>query len=146
MPPASPGGSGDNDVFPPRRSMSTVEPDRNLRYSSPGSSNSHQENLDDIGEFEIEDLLTPRTDADGEFETDPLATKAAWDRLGLLMGEYDDISDSESVGSLNFLGFNDDSSDGSVSELDIDELDEKNRKEWEQLRYVPHLLAIHTYR
>lgn len=135
LPPASPGGSNDSDVFPPRRSMNTFDQDRSNTARFSGSPSQNPELLDDIGEFEIEDLLTPRTDAEGEFESDPMVTKAAWDRLGILMGDYDDISDSESVGSLDFLGFGDDSSDGSVSDLDIDEIDEmRTRNEWEQLK------------
>lgn len=83
-----------------------------------------------------------------------------WARLGEIVGEYDDISDSESVGSLSGLlarargdgayggagasgagagaggGPGSTMSDGSVSEFDIDEAveQERSRHEWEHIR------------
>lgn len=133
MPPPSPGGSRitDNDVFPPTRSVSSFDSDLSFR-SAYG-----QESLDDVGEYEVDDLLSPRGDGDFYGDMDPAASRAAWDRLGDLMGHYDDISDSESVRSFNFLGFgDDDSSDGSVSDLDIDDEVSKDqiRQDWEAIR------------
>ncbi|KAL8286192.1 hypothetical protein RQP46_004680 [Phenoliferia psychrophenolica] len=139
MPPQSPGGTRltDNDVFPPTRSVSSFDNDMSFRAAY------GQDPLDDVGDYEVDDLLSPRAD-DGDLlygdaggaEFDSVGSRAAWDRLGDLMGHYDDISDSESVGSLNFLGFrDDDSSDGSVSDLDMDEAVSKDqiRQEWEAI-------------
>lgn len=95
----------------------------------------------------MDDLLFPRLDSDGELEmdpADPAGSRAAWDRLGELLGHFDDISDSESVGSFGFMGFGrgggggDDSSEGSVSDFDMDDdLDERQaRSEWAHIRYV----------
>ncbi|KAM0755828.1 hypothetical protein T439DRAFT_13398 [Meredithblackwellia eburnea MCA 4105] len=141
-PPPSPGASqqqAENDVFPPTRSVSTFEPDPPpFRSPSFGA-----EMPDDLSEVEIDDLLGPHAnldlfDGDGEF--DPMASRATWDRLGDLIGRYDeDISDSESVGpELHFLRiFNGSSgsSDGSVSDLDMDEeMDrEQIRHDWEAI-------------
>ncbi|KAI5478586.1 hypothetical protein MNV49_004845 [Pseudohyphozyma bogoriensis] len=136
--PPSPGGGdrrppSENDVFPPTRSMASFDPEREPpQRSVPAYSPDLGE---DFGDYEVEDLLGPRYDSDGELDLDPLTSQAAWDRLGEFMGTWDDISDSESVGSFNFLGFGrDDASDGSVSDLDIDEIDEaQNRVEWEAM-------------
>lgn len=135
-PPPSPGGTrhtADNDVFPPRRSMSSFDPDSSFRAAY------GHDTSEDLGEYDADELLFGQGEGDGEM--DPTASRAAWDRLGDLLGHYDDISDSESVGSFGFLGFGDgdDSSEGSVSDLDMDEevVDEqKNRDEWEHIRFV----------
>lgn len=147
MPPPSPGGGRpnlENDVFPPTRSLSSFDSDASFRAAY------GQEPLDDFGDYEIDDLLSPREggEIDGMYgEFDPTSSRAAWDRLGDLMGNYDDISDSESVGSLNFLGFRDTdtdsySSDGSVSDLDIeDDLSkEQIRQDWAAIRCVSVVL------
>ena len=137
MPPQSPGGTravDNNDVFPPTRSVSSFDQDLSFRTAY------GQDPLDDVGDYEVDDLLSSRADSElygDASEFDPTSSRAAWDRLGDLMGHYDDISDGESVGSLNFLGFrDDDSSDGSVSDLDIDEEVSKDqiRQEWEAIR------------
>ncbi|KAK4703245.1 hypothetical protein P7C70_g2979, partial [Phenoliferia sp. Uapishka_3] len=134
IPPSSPGGrpSSENDTFPPMRSVSSYDSDLSFRAAF------GQEALDDVGDYEVDDLLSPGRDDDlfGDGDLESTTSRAAWDRLGDLMGNYDDISDSESVGSFNFLGFRDDeSSDGSVSDLDIDEEVSKDqiRQEWEAI-------------
>lgn len=103
------------------------------------------EATDDLGDYELEDLLHPRyqLDQDGELETDPASTRAAWDRLGDILGHYDDVSDSESVESLGLMRFTRDTgSDGSVSDLDIDEEAEQRqaRSDWVHMRYFVSLL------
>lgn len=136
-PPPSPGGThhyADNDVFPPRRSMSSFDVDSSFRAAY------GHDTSEDLGEYDADELLFGQGDPDGEM--DPTSSRAAWDRLGDLLGHYDDdISDSESVGSYGFLGFGDgeDSSEGSVSDFDMDEEvcdEQKNRDEWEHIRFV----------
>lgn len=132
-PPLSPGGgpgAASDDVFPPTRSMTSFDVETSFR-----SSYGHETSADDVGDYELEDLLRPRyqLDQDGELETDPTASRAAWDRLGDILGHYDDVSDSESVESLGLMRFaRDTGSDGSVSDLDIDEEAEQRqaRSDW----------------
>lgn len=131
-PPSPSGNTSDNDVFPPRRSMTSFDHDNSFR-----SAYGHDP-LDDLGDYEVDDILNPRLDREGEYDSDPLASRETWDRLGDIMGVYDeDISDGESVGSFGFLNFGDDGSDGSVSDFDIEEMDEqKNLSDWGQISYV----------
>lgn len=116
--------------------------------------------MDDFGEgeYEVDDLLLyPRAEGEGgEWAglglggDDWESSREDWERLGEMVGEYGDISDSESVGSLSGLlgrysahGFGGDaSSDRSVSEFDIDEADEERRRnEWEHIRFALRLFS-----
>lgn len=114
--------------------------------------------MDDFGEYEVDDLLLyPRggegtaSGGVGGGDEDALfglggddweAAREDWARLGEMVGEYADVSDSESVGSLSGLlgrygGLGGGgSSDGSVSEFDIEEDEEQRRHEWEHIRWV----------
>ena len=134
---AGPNVVSEHDPFPPHRTVGSFDYD----YSPSYSQDSTEDNTE---EYEIDDLLSPSTEGDNELETGPLASRAAWDRLGDLLGHFDEISDSESVGSFGFLDFGrDNESDGSVSDLDMEEelVDERqNRNEWEQIRLVPSLM------
>ena len=154
MPPPSPGrpnsAGGADDVFPPTRSVTSYE---NNGGASPGSyfrGGAHE--VDDLNEYEVDDLLLYPRAQEGTGGTwgglggdDWESSKEDWERLGEMVGDYGDISDSESVGSLSGLlrgygvlgGLDDDgSSDGSVSEFDIEEVgdEEKRRHEWEHIR------------
>lgn len=130
---ASPNVVSEHDPFPPHRSVGSFDYDYSPSYG-------HDSTEDTTDEYEIDDLLSPSAEGDNELETGPLASRAAWDRLGDLLGHFDEISDSESVGSFGFLDFGrDNDSDGSVSDLDMEEesVDERqNRNEWEQIRLV----------
>ena len=111
------------------------------------SSYGHETGSDEVGDYELEDLLHPRyqLDQDGELETDPASSRAAWDRLGDILGRYEDASDSESVESLGLMRFaRDTGSDGSVSDLDIDEEAEQRqaRSDWVHMRFVFCSLAL----
>lgn len=144
----------DSEGFPPRRSMNSFDSESSYRptpvfgLSSPqqGPSLGH-ESLDESLEFGVDELLSPQYQLNeyGELETDPDATRVAWDRLGDILGHYDDVSDSESVGSFGLLDFshkergrNDrDESDGSVSEYELEEDSaEKTRSKWERMKWV----------
>ncbi|ORY85409.1 hypothetical protein BCR35DRAFT_302898 [Leucosporidium creatinivorum] len=154
MPPPSPGrpnsASGGDDAFPPTRSVTSYDSDGG---SSPTSfyraGGGHE--MDDFGEgeYEVDDLLLyPRAEGEGGDWAglglggdDWESSREDWERLGEMVGDYSDISDSESVGSLSGLlgrysayGLGGEaSSDGSVSEFDIEEDEERRRNEWEHI-------------
>lgn len=111
--------------------------------------------MDDLGEYEVDDLLLyPRAEGEGAGPfvggDDWDSSREDWERLGEMVGDYGDISDSESVGSLSGLlrGYGvlgeDGSSDGSVSEFDIDEDEEKRRHEWEHIRSAVSSFAVRS--
>lgn len=92
-----------DDVFPPVRSVSM--------YASPSSDMEKDREADnspfESDEYSIDDLLSPRLDAEGGPIDWQSSSRAIWDRLGDIMGRYDeDISDSESVGSEGLLNLN----------------------------------------
>ncbi|GAA6005583.1 hypothetical protein JCM10207_005258 [Rhodosporidiobolus poonsookiae] len=157
LPPLSPHASGPlgdgtslDDVFPPPRAVSAIDCDSTipmqLAYGALDPS-------DDLGAYAVDDLLAgsggalddPSAAAGGgvvdhdellDWLNDPLgASDAAWERLGLegYEGEWDDVSDSESVGGWGFMRFGDDS--GSAIGDDADEgMDERrSRNEWEHI-------------
>lgn len=146
-PPLSPGGGPGEELFPPTRTMNSFDVETSFR-----SSYGHEQS-DELGDYELDDLLCPRyqIDRDGELETDPVSSRLAWDRLGDILGHYDDISDSESVGSVGFMRFGRSSSgsDGSVSDLDMDDEEDerKVRGDWEHIRFVhqSHLFDLITH-
>lgn len=131
--------SSGEDSFPPTRSVNSFDIDSSFRTAYAGT------DVDDFGEYEVDDLLLyPRGGASGEeggFDWLENVNED-WERLGDMVGEYDDISDSESVGSLSGLlagyGRGGAMSDGSVSDFDIDEAieQERSRHEWEHIRCV----------
>ncbi|KDE05127.1 hypothetical protein MVLG_04469 [Microbotryum lychnidis-dioicae p1A1 Lamole] len=170
--------SSNDDVFPPSRPITSFGFDHPDELSNPTHNGQtllsptsptlsryptdYPSNLDEYADYEVDDLLLyPRhIDEDGYLSTseggvlDPLeASRADWERLGQLLGQYDeDISDSESVGSLRgLLRFErgegregegeEGSDDDGVSEFELEEerMDERQRKaiavrnEWEHI-------------
>lgn len=78
-----------------------------------------------------------------DFLNDPLGSSdAAWERLGLegYEGEWDDVSDSESVGAWGFMRFGVEDKPGlmgAVADEGEEGLDERSgRLEWDHIRYV----------
>jgi hypothetical protein len=160
VPPSPGGGPGysEEDVFPPNRSFDHDSVSRSTLYGqpqsplSPSASMSLQSqqdtSLDEALEYGFDDLLYPQysIDQDGELETSPSATKAAWDRLGNILGHYDDeITDSESVGSFGLLDFRGSNgmgrggevsgSDDGISDFEMDDEEEvkQRNREWENI-------------
>ncbi|GAA5863667.1 hypothetical protein JCM1840_000097 [Sporobolomyces johnsonii] len=147
-----PDGSAMDDVFPPPRAVSSIDLDASvplrLAYGALDPS-------DDLASYEVDDLLAAGSGgaldeslasvgADGElldWLNDPLgASDAAWERLGLegYEGEWDDISDSESVGSWGFMRFGAEDEERRARREgetdDGDEIDERrSRHEWEHI-------------
>lgn len=126
--------------------MATFDADGNVASPRPAGVGGTGDDDLDLGAYDVEELLYPTFDSDGELDFDPMSSRAAWDRLGDFMGHYDDISDGESVGALDFLGLEREDSDGSessVSDMELDdEVDgEKTRQEWEAIRYVCCILC-----
>lgn len=141
QPPPSPGAAypADLDVFPPNRPPHS--------YSSFRSAFGHESPSEEIGQYEVDEVLFntlstgTESGAGGDyFAGDIPATSIAWEHLGDLLGRYDDISDSESVGSIGLLDFgrdeSEDASDGSISDYDLDEARRDNEHEWERIKYV----------
>ncbi|GAA5862850.1 hypothetical protein JCM8547_006570 [Rhodosporidiobolus lusitaniae] len=153
------GGSSLDDVFPPARAVSAIDCDAavplRLAYGS-------LDPTDDLGAYAVDDLLdgdgavmssaAAAAAAGGagggvggldhddllDWLNDPLgASDAAWDRLGLegYEGEWDNISDTESVGQWGFMRFGDDGEGGEGGPgEDQGVLDEKrSRNEWEHI-------------
>lgn len=122
----SPNPSADVDVFPPVRSFYD-----NTRSSDPSTT------IDGfLEDYEVESLFYPHysVSSNGLLERSDDAATSAWNRLGELLGDFDDISDSESIASIGYLG-GEFGSEGSVSSLDdFKEDDAQNRRaEWEHL-------------
>jgi hypothetical protein len=150
-----PNGDGSNldDVFPPARAVSSIDCDSSLPLRlAYGNLDNGEEN--DLGEYAVDDLLGVTLDnsnqagADVDPElldwlNDPLgASDGAWERLGLdgYEGEWDDVSDSESVGGWGFMRFGEDV-DGRVGE-EGEDVDERSRHEWEHIRCVSLTLSF----
>lgn len=162
VPPSPGGGPGysEDDVFPPNRSFDQDSAFRSsvfgqlqpLQTSPTGLSlqSPPDTSSDDSLEYGFDDLLYPQysVDEDGELETSPSATRKAWDRLGDILGHYDDeINDNESVGSFGLLDFRSgnnqgvardraDSDEDSISEFEMDDEEEARlrNREWEHIR------------
>ncbi|KAI9620378.1 hypothetical protein KEM48_008201 [Puccinia striiformis f. sp. tritici PST-130] len=87
-------------------------------------------------DYEVESLFYPHysVSSNGLLERSDDAATSAWNRLGELLGDFDDISDSESIVSIGYLG-GEFGSDGGVSSLDDckDEDNQDRRAEWEHL-------------
>jgi hypothetical protein len=79
------------------------------------------------------DLLTPRYSLNdgGVYDGDRAFVEHAWNRLNEVLGETEDISDSESVASIGYLGFGDGDDGESTTESRED-----GKTDWEHLRYV----------
>lgn len=136
-------------MFPPARSVSSFDDSSDSPFRS-STAYETDDLLDSNSIFdaaETDDLLYPRYQLSmhGELETDPASSRVAWDRLGDILGHYEDASDSESVGSLGFMRFGSrgdevDSGDDSdaVSELDIEDVVDERvaRRDWEAIAYV----------
>ncbi|KAK4054759.1 Factor arrest protein 11 [Microbotryomycetes sp. JL201] len=163
--------SGSEDAFPPTRSVNSFDIESLVRKSGRHRSQAGATSTTDVttpdpendllGEYyDIDDLLLyPRGSfaASGSSAVEEGSTdwfehaQEDWDRLGEIVGEYSDISDSESVGSLSeLLGrgygrveFGDDdgsvgdgtSSEGNVSDFDMDDLEaeQRARHEWQHI-------------
>ncbi|KAH9465085.1 hypothetical protein Pst134EB_004571 [Puccinia striiformis f. sp. tritici] len=122
----SPHASAESDVFPPVRSFYD-----NARSSDPNTT------IDGfLEDYEVESLFYPHysVSSNGLLERSDDAATSAWNRLGELLGDFDDISDSESIVSIGYLG-GEFGSDGGVSSLDDckDEDNQDRRAEWEHL-------------
>ncbi|GAA5872543.1 hypothetical protein JCM16303_004557 [Sporobolomyces ruberrimus] len=146
----------DPDVFPPSRSVSSIDVDASgsMRLAYGGLEGLSESEL--MG-FEVDDLLSGSDDpgsshagagaatADGDmldWLNDPLgASDAAWERLGLegYEGDWDDISDSESTGSWGFMRFGVEGQAGGEgvaadgTQRSGEEGEEKRRNQWEHI-------------
>ncbi|GAA5892539.1 hypothetical protein JCM6882_005642 [Rhodosporidiobolus microsporus] len=158
LPPLSPhaaGPMGDgtslDDVFPPARAVSSIDLDSSLPLRlAYGSLDPN----DDLASYAVDDLLAAGAggalddavaaggaggvvDHDEllDFLNDPLgASEEAWERLGLegYEGEWDDVSDSESVGGWGFMRFGEEGMEGRAGEEEV--IDERtSRNEWEHI-------------
>lgn len=126
QPSQSPHASAESDVFPPVRSFYD-----NTRSSDPSTT------IDGfLEDYEVESLFYPHysVSSNGLLERSDDAATSAWNRLGELLGDFDDISDSESIASIGYLG-GEFGSDGGVSSLDDfkDDDNQNRRAEWEHL-------------
>ncbi|GAA5831511.1 hypothetical protein JCM11251_004048 [Rhodosporidiobolus azoricus] len=157
LPPLSPHAAGPmsdgtslDDVFPPARAVSSIDCDSalplRLAYGA-------IDPTDDLASYAVDDLLAAGSggalddavSANGtggvvdhddllDFLNDPLgASEEAWERLGLegYEGEWDDVSDSESVGGWGFMRFGEDEGGRNGEEPEIDE--RTSRNEWEHI-------------
>lgn len=130
--PLLPQHASESDAFPPVRTFYD-----NTRSLDPTST------IDGfLEDYEVESLFYPHysLNSHGLFERNDDATTSAWTRLGELLGDFDEISDTESITSIGYLGgefgldgSNSDASD--VSSLDDfqDEDHNSRRAEWEHL-------------
>ncbi|GAA6035376.1 hypothetical protein JCM8097_008842 [Rhodosporidiobolus ruineniae] len=148
-PPAGSDGTSLDDVFPPARAVSAIDCDSSVPLRMAYGA---LDPADDLGAYAVDDLLAAGSggtlddsavaggvggvvDHDEllDWLNDPLgASDAAWDRLGLegYDGEWDDVSDSESVGGWGFMRFGDEEF-GQGAEEGMDE--QRSRNEWEHI-------------
>lgn len=86
----------------------------------------------------LDDLFYPASSLDGAElvdREDVLAmSNEAWNRFGEILGHGDDISDSESVGSIGYLGGY--GADDSQDAWDVTGEQTENSTDWEHMRYV----------
>lgn len=152
----APSASGlDAEAFPPLRHQSIFGDEDRYRtsYIPDSLMDGYLEDYEDI----LGDIFTPSYDAHGM----PVATAGVmghlggsspsrspnesaatdfltsadqiWHRLGAILGDTADISDSESVGSIGYL---DVASDGEASETGGEDGPQQGRNDWEHLRQV----------
>lgn len=131
-PPPSPSANfGLEDSFPPARTMTSFghNPAFRSSYIPESLADSYLEDYEQI----LGDLLTPRysVDVNGVPSLYPdgsgAQAESVWHRLGEILGETDDISDSESVGSIGYLNF------GEGSESGSDDSGSDLRPEWSDM-------------
>ncbi|PLW34135.1 hypothetical protein PCASD_11606 [Puccinia coronata f. sp. avenae] len=127
LPPSqSPQTSSESDVFPPMRSF----------YDHTRSSDPSTAIVGCLEDYEVESLFYPHysVSSNGLLERSDDAATSAWNRLGELLGDFDDISDSESIASIEYLGGEFGSDGGVSSQDDGDQQQQQNRRaEWEHL-------------
>ncbi|KAH8930704.1 hypothetical protein BT69DRAFT_243 [Atractiella rhizophila] len=114
----------EGDMFPPPRSAASWDDHFRATYIPDAIMEGYLDNYEEI----IDGLFDPRP-ITGEEN----ASLSAWNRLGQILGEGDDISDSESVASIGFLGTYDD--DGSSTDGGWDSKEEQVHR-WEAIRYI----------
>ncbi|KAH9819906.1 hypothetical protein DFH28DRAFT_954711 [Melampsora americana] len=120
------------DAFPPVRSFYD-----NARMLDPTST------IDGfLEDYEVESLFYPHYSVNrhGLLERNDDATTSAWNRLGELLGDFEDISDTESIASIGYLGGEFGADGGNPDASDMTSLDElkdgdhySRRAEWEHL-------------
>ncbi|EGF99548.1 uncharacterized protein MELLADRAFT_94239 [Melampsora larici-populina 98AG31] len=93
-------------------------------------------------DYEVESLFYPHysVNSHGLLERNDDATTSAWNRLGELLGDFEDISDTESIASIGYLGGEFGADGGNADTSDMTSLDEfkdgdhySRRAEWEHL-------------
>ncbi|GAA94758.1 uncharacterized protein L969DRAFT_94615 [Mixia osmundae IAM 14324] len=119
----------DHDSFPPTRPMSSISLDDHASsYLSDSLADHYLEDYEEmLGDLFTPNYAAPDGDANIWADTGRMQSEHAWQRLSAILGDYDDISDSESIGSVDYFGLTDIGADETAS----DEGDEL--KAWEQL-------------
>ncbi|KAG0144411.1 hypothetical protein CROQUDRAFT_660084 [Cronartium quercuum f. sp. fusiforme G11] len=117
--------SSETDAFPPVRSF--YDNTRALDATS---------TIDGfLEDFEVESLFYPHysVNSNGLLERNADAATSAWSRLGELLGDFDDISDTESIASIGYLGgeFGGEGGNAEAGEMGEDQF--SGRAEWEHL-------------
>jgi hypothetical protein len=124
-------GYDDSSSFPPMRSVTSFGADDHFRtsYIPDSLMDGYLEHYEEI----LGDLLTPRSSEldGGIYDGDRSFAEHAWSRLSEVLGGPEDISDSESVPSIDgYFGFG----DGDDGE-NISENRDEGRTDWEHLRW-----------
>lgn len=115
----------DSDAFPPVRSFYD-----HTRTMDPTST------IDGfLEDYEVESLFYPHysVNSNGLLERNDDAATSAWSRLGELLGDFDDISDSESIASIGYLGGEFGAENGNTDAGEMGEGQYSGRAEWEHL-------------
>jgi hypothetical protein len=156
----------DNEAFPPTRPLSMFGGEDHYRtsYIPDSLMDGYLEDYEEL----LGDLFTPSYDSHGmpiSTGTPPFTgislsggmspsrslgdpatmgpaylanAEHAWHRLGEILGENEEISDSESVTSIGYLDL---ASDSDASDMPSDDGLQPGRNDWEHLRSVTHELA-----
>lgn len=124
----------DADVFPPPRPPGPFDHHYRTGYVPDTLMDAYLANYDEM----LDDLFYPASSLDGAElvdREDVLAmSNEAWNRFGEILGHGDDISDSESVGSIGYLGGY--GADDSQDAWDVTGEQTENSTDWEHMRYV----------